>query len=88
MSAIIEYDEGKKQILVVNVHGPNDKSNSFFADLGIQVNGNPKKQKMIILCDIYAHIGKMDREKDDYKLFGNYIGYEKSNENGECMKMI
>ena len=52
------------------------------------MNGNPKKQKIIILGDFNSQIGKTDREKDDYELFGNCIGHEKSNENGECMKMF
>lgn len=52
------------------------------------MNGNPKKNKMIILGDFNSQIGRVDIEEGEKEYLGEYIGHELSNENGDFMKMF
>lgn len=54
--------------------------------LGSYVSRNPWKEKMLILGDFNAHIGKKDLEEGDIDRLGEFIGHDTCNENGENLK--
>lgn len=45
MSAIVEYEEGSENWLVINVHAPNKNTHTFYATLGAYMNGNTRKKQ-------------------------------------------
>lgn len=82
----LKVEFNNKTLLLVNVHGPNKGILRFLAVLGDYVNINPYKKIMIVLGDFNSQIGRTDMESYEKKRFGNFVGHELCNENGELFK--
>lgn len=88
MSGKVLCKFNSSSLLLVNVHAPNSNSSNFFTTLGNYVNKNPLKDRIVLLGDFNAHVGKDDLENSEKKFFGAHIGHNLCNANGEFFKAL
>lgn len=79
---------GKKNVTIVNVHIPSDQNaDNEFAKLEEFIR-KASKNKIIILGDFNAHIGKHNLTRTDKEYIGPNLLHEQCNDNGDEIKQL
>lgn len=76
------------KIILVNVHSPNKSVGNFLSDVGSLIGKDHIRNKLLLLGDFNAQIGREDVDEEDRDVVGDKLGFERSNDNGEEFKMF
>ncbi|XP_058827778.1 uncharacterized protein LOC131687699 [Topomyia yanbarensis] len=80
--------EGEMELVLVNVHGPNKKAFNFLSSIGAIVDRNHLGDKLLVVGDWNAQIGKDSVTEEDSRCIGKELGFNNRNDNGEEYNMF
>lgn len=72
----------------MNVHGPNQRNDKFFAKLGALMSELPDVRRLLIAGDFNSHLSSTGLADNEKLLIGKYAGHNTFNENGQQMRLF
>lgn len=72
----------------MNVHGPNQRSDKFFAKLGSLMGQLPHHRRLLIAGDFNSHLSSVGITVEESTLIGKHTGHDSFNENGQQMRVF
>lgn len=72
----------------MNVHGPNQGNDRFFARLGTLMGELPNLRRLLIAGDFNCHLSNAELTDHEKLLIGKYAGHNTFNANGQQMRLF